>query len=115
MIINYDTTLNSNGSLLTRNGNKVVIGPGVHYVLVLYTRVDSIGSSGVEWDSGVIKNGTTRYGHRYQASTGSLLTHSSTVIIPVTEGDYIQHYSNGGSSTTFTLYEGSTMIVIVLA
>lgn len=114
-IINYDTTLNSNGSLLTRNGNKVVIGPGVHYVLVLYTRVDSIGSSGVEWDSGVIKNGTTRYGHRYQASTGSLLTHSSTVIIPVTEGDYIQHYSNGGSSTTVTLYEGSTMIVIVLA
>ncbi len=114
-IINYDKTVNSNGSLLTRNGNKIVIGPGVKYVLVLCNRVDSIPSSLAEWDSGVIKNGTERCGHRYMASNSSLLTHSIMVTIPVEEGDYLQHYSNGGYSGSVTLYETSSMIVMALA
>jgi len=113
-IINYNKTDYNNGSMFTRDGNKIKIGSGVNYVLAIGICVSAISTSNAEDDCGFIKNGSTRYGHTYNASNGTLRTMTIAQIIPVSNGDYIQHYNNTGYSGSATYYETSRFILVAL-
>lgn len=114
MIINYDRTDFSNGNL-TRSGNGVVIGAGISKVLAIGVCVDGANQSGNEHDTGFIVNNGNRYGHTYSTAKNELRSQTIASIIPVNQGDVIQHYVNTGGTITVTQYETSRFIVIAIA